>query len=96
MKNTRLKARLNDLRASANLDALSGMELADVKAEIKATEIKIARNDACLDYVAADAIYRGETLGQFLRRVDAGKNMTPEALQVFSKSYVNVRSKKSE
>jgi predicted transcriptional regulator len=51
---------------------------------------------ACLYYVAADAIYRGETLGQFLRRVDAGKNMTPEALQVFSKSYVNVRSKKSE
>ena len=46
MKNTRLKARLMDLKASAECDPLSGMELAAVKVEIKETEKKIKRNDA--------------------------------------------------
>ncbi len=46
MKNTRLKARLMDLKASAECDPFSGMELAAVKVEIKETEKKIKRNDA--------------------------------------------------
>ena len=41
MQNTRLKARLMELRASAELDNLSGMELAAVKDAIRDTETKI-------------------------------------------------------